>query len=217
MKTNENHLIDRNALRQLREQHPELSELELAQILLAELKDELDCIAAEQREQIPVEGHPHPAATMSHQARGRRSRPLFHDEESALRVKKAIRQILHQHRNKQSDAIRIGTESYPTTDFLTAVYFALVEQGVAVGVVNDVAKRYYEFLHGVCLLDGLTSYRAFANRFKLVRHLGKEFHQLADEDFAKAEQMGCGMPAIRFPYWKAMVEAAEAVLDAQLS
>ena len=51
MKTNENHLIDRNALRQLREQHPELSELELAQILLAELKDELDCIAAEQREQ----------------------------------------------------------------------------------------------------------------------------------------------------------------------
>ena len=49
MKTNENHLIDRNALRQLREQHPELSELELAQILLAELKEELLELRQEER------------------------------------------------------------------------------------------------------------------------------------------------------------------------
>ena len=41
MKTNENHLIDRNALRQLREQHPELSQLELAQLLIAELQEAL--------------------------------------------------------------------------------------------------------------------------------------------------------------------------------
>ena len=56
MKTNENHLIDRKALRQLKEQHPELSELELAQILLAELKEELlELRQEEQRAQTPVE------------------------------------------------------------------------------------------------------------------------------------------------------------------
>ena len=56
MKTNEIHLIDRKALRQLRELHPELSELELAQILLAELKEELlELRQEQQRAQTPVE------------------------------------------------------------------------------------------------------------------------------------------------------------------
>ena len=55
MKTNENHLIDRNALRQLRELHPELSQLELAQLLIAELQEALREQQQEERKQMPAE------------------------------------------------------------------------------------------------------------------------------------------------------------------
>ena len=55
MKTNEIHLIDRNALRQLRELHPELSQLELAQLLIAELQEALREQQQEERKQMPAE------------------------------------------------------------------------------------------------------------------------------------------------------------------
>ena len=55
MKPNEIHLIDRNALRQLRELHPNLSQLELAQILIAELQEALREQQQEERKQMPAE------------------------------------------------------------------------------------------------------------------------------------------------------------------
>lgn len=55
MKPNEIHLIDRNALRQLRELHPNLSQLELAQLLIAELQEALNEQQQEERKQTPAE------------------------------------------------------------------------------------------------------------------------------------------------------------------
>ena len=51
MKPNEINLIDRKALRQLRELHPELSQLELVQILVKELKESLRELQQEADEQ----------------------------------------------------------------------------------------------------------------------------------------------------------------------
>ena len=54
MKPNEIHLMDRNALRQLRELHPNLSQLELAQMLIAELQEALHEQQQEERKQTPA-------------------------------------------------------------------------------------------------------------------------------------------------------------------
>lgn len=213
MKPNEINLIDRTALHRLCDQYPDLSRLQLAQMLIGQLEECLDCLEAERCRQPSARPTPTDPAPMPHKARGRRATALFSDEETVLRVKLAIRQILRQHRKEPTDAVCIGTESYPTTDFLTAIYYALVERGEAAGVLNDVTKGYYDFLKEVCLLDGLASYRAFANRFRLVRNLGKEFHRLTKDDFRKTKRIETCMPPDKFPLWKEMVQCAMAALD----
>lgn len=212
MKPNEINLIDRTALHRLCNQYPNLSRLQLAQMLIGQLEECLDCLEAERCRQSSARPTPTDPAPMPHKARGRRATALFSDEETALRVKLAIRQILRQHRKEPADAVCIGTESYPTTDFLTAIYYALVERGEAAGVLNDVTKGYYDFLKEVCLLDGLASYRAYANRFRLVRNLGKEFHRLTQADVEKRKEIdGCMTPR-QFAYWQEMVKSAVRLL-----
>lgn len=212
MRNIEIRIVDKQMLCQFIELYPHLSHLDLAVAVMKQLKQGVGEIFREKWEAESKRNEQAIVNSLSHKARGRRSISIFHDEETAQQVKQTILYVVERSRDETGDAVRFGTDTYSLTDFLVAIYFALVEQGRAVGVMQDVTKRYYEFLKESCRLDGLTSYRAFTNRFKLVRNLGKEFHQLTDEDFIHAKCIEGCMPPGKYPYWKEMVETAEVLL-----
>ena len=203
MKTNEIHLIDRNALRQLRELHPNLSQLELAQLLIAELQE-----ALREQQQEDVRKSASDLANQHSDRKKKRGKSIsypFPDEVSKRQSMNEIARLCREHYRPDSDRVLLNGRAYPLSDFLLAYYYVKVEQGAAVSVLRISNRQYYAFLINECGMSGLPCERTLCHHLNKVVRTGRDFHQLTPSLLARNPVAG-QMSPVEYVEWKALVK-----------
>lgn len=202
MKPNEINLIDRKALRQLRELHPELSQLELVQILLGELEECLSETRQEVHKDVPDAANQHPDRKKV--KRGKPNTYPFPNEASKRQSMAEIARLCREYYNSDSGRVLLNGRAYPLSDFLLAYYYVKVEQGAAMSVLRFSNRQYYAFLVNECGLSGLPCERTFCHHLNKVVRTGRDFHQLTPSLLARNPVAGQMSPN-EYVEWKTLV------------